>query len=59
MTNLEKLTYTPKEMAQVLGLSLTTVFRLIKKKEIPVIRVGRKVLIPKDKLKEWIDKVTQ
>ncbi|AEM74790.1 helix-turn-helix domain-containing protein [Caldicellulosiruptor acetigenus] len=55
----EKLTYTPKELAKVLNISLTTVFKLIKQKEIPVIRIGRKVLIPKAKLKDWIDKVAQ
>ncbi|AEM72922.1 helix-turn-helix domain-containing protein [Caldicellulosiruptor acetigenus] len=55
----EKMTYTPKEAAQVLGISLTTVFKLIKQKKIPVIRIGRKVLIPKAKLKDWIDKVAQ
>ncbi|WP_232841813.1 helix-turn-helix domain-containing protein [Caldicellulosiruptor acetigenus] len=59
MNDYEKLTYTPKELAKVLNISLTTVFKLIKQKEIPVIRIGRKVLIPKAKLKDWIDKVAQ
>lgn len=57
--NDEKLTYTPKEVTQVLGVSLTTVFKLIKQKEIPTIRIGRKVLIPKGKLKDWLDSKTQ
>lgn len=38
---------TPKQVAEALGLGLNSIYQLIKDKTIGVCRVGRKILIPK------------
>jgi excisionase family DNA binding protein len=45
---------TPKEAAQYLGLQIITVYRLIKKGEIPGFRVGGQWRFKKDLLDAWI-----
>lgn len=39
------------------GISSTTVRRLIASGELPVIRVGRRVMIEQSALVEWVDRV--
>lgn len=43
-----------KEAAQVLGVSLRTIDRLIALKELPVRRLGRRVLIPRIALDNFL-----
>ena len=45
---------TPKEAAKYLGLHLITVYRLIKKGELPGFKVGGQWRFKKDLLDEWI-----
>ena len=45
---------TPKEAAQYLGLHIITVYRLIKKGEIPGFRIGGQWRFKKDLLDAWI-----
>jgi excisionase family DNA binding protein len=45
-----------KDFIELTGLSLPTVFRKIKVKEIPCTRVGRKILIPVSFIKELEEK---
>ncbi len=45
---------TAKEAAKYLGLHLVTVYRLIKKGELPSCRVGGQWRFKKDLLDEWI-----
>ena len=47
-----------KELATVLGVSRTSAYELIKTKGFPSIKIGSRVVIPKEKLIEWIDKNT-
>lgn len=47
-----------KELATVLGVSRTSAYELIKTKGFPSIKIGSRVVIPKKKLIEWIDKNT-
>ena len=44
----------PKEAAKYLGLHLVTVYRLIKKGELPCFRVGGQWRFKKNVLDEWI-----
>lgn len=55
-TNVQKATYTRHEAGAVIGVSMTTLDALLKRKEnpIPSVRIGRKVLIPIEKLHMWI-----
>lgn len=45
---------TPKEAAKYLGLHLITIYRLIKKGELPGFRVGGQWRFKKDLLDSWI-----
>lgn len=53
---LEKLTYNSKEAAAALGVSLPTMYDLLNRKDFPCVRVGRRVLIPVDGLRSWLEK---
>ncbi len=52
---MEKLVYTPKEVTKILNIGLNKVYELIYQKQIPFIRVGRKILVPKQALENWIN----
>jgi len=49
---------TPKEAAKYLGLHLITIYRLIKKGELPGFKVGGQWRFKKDLLDAWIAKKT-
>ena len=40
----------------VLGISLTSVYELMHEKDFPSIKIGSRIIVPKDKFREWIDK---
>lgn len=44
-----------KELATVLGVSRTSAYELTKDKKFPSMKVGSRVVIPKDKFIKWID----
>jgi len=49
---------TPREAARYLGLHLVTIYRLIKKGELPGFKIGGQWRFKKDLLDEWIkDKI--
>ena len=45
---------TPKEAAKYLGFHLVTIYRLLKKKEIPATKIGGQWRFKKDVLDAWI-----
>ncbi len=51
---MEPLMYRVSEAAAVIGLSKSLVYRLVLADEIPHVRVGRSVRIPRAALEEWI-----
>ena len=53
---IQKATYTRREAREVIGVSMTTLDALLRRdsKPLPSVRIGRKVLIPVDKLHEWL-----
>lgn len=52
----EKLTYTVREVSQLLGMSLPNVYALCETKDFPSIRVSpRRIVIPKNGLEQWLD----
>lgn len=54
---MEKMVYTAKEVASVLGVSLTTVRHLCHQPDFPAIRVSpRRIVIPVDGLNRWLEK---
>jgi excisionase family DNA binding protein len=44
----ERLTYTVQEAAQALGVGRNSAYALLQRGELPCVRVGRRVLIPRD-----------
>jgi excisionase family DNA binding protein len=50
----ERLTYSVRETAQVLGLSRNSVYQGCLKGEIPSIRIGKRILIPKARLERLL-----
>jgi excisionase family DNA binding protein len=49
--NNERLTYTVREAAHVLGLSRNSVYQGIATGEIPSVRIGRRLVIPRRKIR--------
>lgn len=44
-----------KELANVLGISRTSAYELTKDKKFPSMKIGSRVVIPKDKFIKWIE----
>ena len=47
--------YSRKEAIQRLNCSLSTLERLIRQGELPIVRMGRKILIRESALERWIE----
>jgi len=45
---------TPEEIGKRLKISRVFVYKLIRERKIPSIRIGRAVRIPNDKLQQWL-----
>ncbi len=50
----ERLTYTVDEAAQLLGISRNSAYEAARCGEIPTIRVGRRILVPRIRLEELL-----
>ncbi|MBO8183639.1 MAG: helix-turn-helix domain-containing protein [Archaeoglobus sp.] len=55
MQNIERITLTAKEVAEMLGISKRFVYELCQRNELPHKRIGRKVLFSKSQIKEWLE----
>lgn len=44
-----------EEVAQVLGISRAGAYTLMHSKGFPVLKVGKRLVVPKDKLLMWLD----
>ena len=47
------------EMAAALGISRAGAYELARSEGFPVLRIGNRIVIPKDKLQEWVNKQTE
>ena len=47
------------EMATALGISRAGAYELARSEGFPVLRIGNRIVIPKDKLQEWVGKQTE
>lgn len=51
-----KMTVTVEEMAEMIGISRSVAYQLIKEKDFPVIRVSeRRLIIPLKSLEKWLE----
>ena len=53
------LTLTVPEVGEVLGISRAKAYELARSKGFPSMRIGTRILVPRDKLIRWIDKQTE
>ena len=44
------------EMAAALGISRAGAYELAHSEGFPALRIGTRIVVPKDKLQEWVDK---
>lgn len=47
------------EMAAAMGISRAGAYELARSGGFPALRIGTRIVIPKDKLQEWVDKQTE
>jgi len=55
----ELLTYTVEEVATMLGIARGKAYKHVRSGEIPSIRMGRRLLIPRARFHIWLDGQTQ
>ena len=53
--NLDKLTYTVTEVAELLGISRTSAYECVRRGEIPSLRLGRRLLVTRAGLEQLLD----
>lgn len=51
----DKLTYSPTETAQILGISRPTVYSLLKRADFPAFKVGARTLVSAEGLRAWVE----
>ncbi len=56
-TNYENLplTLTAPEVGEVLGISRAAAYELVRARGFPHLKIGTRILVPKDKFIQWID----
>ena len=52
----EKLTLNLEEAGKLLGVSRQTAYLLTRRSDFPVLRIGRRILIPRKQLETWMDR---
>ena len=48
-----------KQLADLLGVSDSSVYELIQEEDFPSLRIGKRIVIPKEELREWISARTK
>ena len=51
---MEKTTISVQELSAILGISMPKAYELVKQPGFPVVRIGARILVPKDAFKEWL-----
>ena len=59
-SDIEKLPFTlnAQQVADVLGVSKNTAYTLMHSEGFPTIQIGKRMVVPKQKLLKWMDKQT-
>ena len=53
------LTLTAPEVGEVLGISRAAAYELVRIEGFPRMKIGKRILIPRDKFIQWIDENTE
>lgn len=56
MKNSNRKVYTVEEVAEQLGIGRTSAYRLAKQQVFPVIILGRRIVIPRERFNIWLQK---
>lgn len=56
---MEKLTLTVDELKDALGVGRRQAYELVNRADFPAIRLGKRILIPRDALKRWLEAQTE
>ena len=48
-----------KDMSEQLGVSLCTCYKLLKQDDFPTIQIGKRRMVSRDRLNEWLEKNTR
>ena len=57
--SLECRVYVTEDLMQLLGVSRSVAYCLVNRQDFPSIRVGRKILIPRDAFEKWLEVQTE
>ena len=55
---LQRRVYVPEDLIPLLGIGRSTAYELVNRRDFPAIRVGRKLLIPRDAFDRWLEAQT-
>lgn len=58
-TSSESLTYSVEQTANILGISRSKLYDLLRRPDFPVIDIGHRKLIPRRQLEQWLDRQVQ
>ena len=47
-----------KLVAQTLGIGRASAYELMREKDFPAIRIGSRIVVPKDKFRQWVEQQT-
>lgn len=47
-----------KLVAQTLGISISSAYELMAERDFPAIRIGSRIVVPKDKFRQWAERQT-
>jgi len=45
-------------LAKVLGVATSTAYELMHEKDFPALKIGNRLLVPKEKFRQWVDNKT-
>lgn len=55
----KKITYNVREVAELLNINVAKAYELTKRKDFPAIRLGRRIVVPKDAFFKWLELAAQ
>ncbi len=44
-----------ENLRDVLGISISSAYELMKEKDFPSVRIGNRLIVPKEQFKEWVN----
>ena len=47
-----------KLVAQTLGVSISSAYELMREKDFPALRIGSRIVVPKEKFRQWVERQT-